>query len=73
MRAVYVPTRVVPAGAAVLVATAPATDGGGELLLYPAERRAPRRTKLTAEELQGVLRQWAAGVRAGQGRLRVGD
>jgi hypothetical protein len=73
MRAVYVPTRVAPAGAAVLVAITQATGGGGELLLYPTERRAPRRTTLTAEELQGVLRQWAAGVRAGQGRLRVGD
>jgi hypothetical protein len=73
MRAVYVPTRVVPSGAAVLVATAPATEGAGELILYPAERRPPRRTALTPEEVQGVLRQWAAGVRAGQGRLRVGD
>ena len=74
MRAVYVPTRVVPAGAARLEATAPAVEGsGGTLVLYPADRRAPRRTPLTPAQLRGLLRQWERGVRAGEGRLHIGD
>ena len=60
MRAVYVPTRVVPAGAARLEASAPAAGGGGgTLVLYPADRRAPRRTPLTPAQLRGLLQQWA--------------
>ena len=74
MRAVYVPTRVVPAGAAMLEASAPAVEGsGGTLVLYPADRRGPRRSALTHPQLRGLLQQWAQGVRAGEGRLRVGD
>ena len=73
MRAVYVPTRVVPAGAAMLEATAPAAGGGGTLTHYPVDRRGPRRTPLTPAQLHGLLQQWARGVRAGEGRLRVGD
>jgi hypothetical protein len=74
MRAVYVPTRVMPAGVSRLEATALAGGGrGGTLTLYPADRPEPRRTPLTPAQLRGLLRQWARGVRAGEGRLRVGD
>ncbi len=74
MRAVYVPTCVVPAGAARLEAFAPAVESsGGMLTLYPADRRAPRQTALTPAQLRGLLALWARGVRAGEGRLQVGD
>jgi hypothetical protein len=73
MRAVYVPTRVVPAGVGRLEATAPATMEAGTLTLYPPGRQAPQRTRLTPAQLRGLLQQWARAVRAGEGRLRVGD
>ena len=74
MRAVYVPTRVMPAGVVRLEATAPAVEGsGGMLTLYPADRPEPRRTPLTPAQLRGLLRQWAQGVQAGEGRLHIGD
>ena len=74
MRAVYVPTRVLPTGVVRLEATAPAGGGrGGTLTLYPADRPEPRRTPLTPAQLHGLLRHWARGVRAGEGRLQVGD
>jgi hypothetical protein len=70
VRAVYVPAHVVPAGAARLEATAPAAVRGGTLILYPADRRVPRRTPLTPEQLRGLLRQW---VRGGRGRAGCGS
>ena len=73
MHAVYVPTQVVPTGLAKLEAAAPVTGGGGTLTCYPAGGRAPHQIRLTAEQLRRVVRQWAQAVRAGEGRLRVGD
>jgi hypothetical protein len=73
MRAVFVPTRVAAAGVSWLEATAPATMEAGTLTLYPSGRQAPRRTRLTPVELRKLLRQWARAVRAGLGRVQVGD
>jgi hypothetical protein len=73
MRAVYVPTRVVPAGLAKLEAAAPATGGGGTLTCYPVGGRVRHQIRLTAGQLRWVVRQWARAVLAGEGRVRVGD
>ena len=73
MRAIYVPIPIMPSGMAKLVATAPAPEAGGELTLYPVAHAAPKRTRLSSDQLRGLLQEWAAAQRAGQGRLEVAD
>ena len=58
MRAVYVPTRVGPAGLARLEAATPVPGGGGTLTRYPAGPGAPHRTRLPAAQLLRVVRRW---------------
>jgi hypothetical protein len=73
MRAIYVPSMLVPSGMAKLVATAPAAGDGAELTLYPVTHAAPERTRLSSAQLRGLLKVWAAAARAGQGQLEVVD
>ena len=73
MHAVYVPTRVGPTRTAKLEAAAAGDWSGGTLLLSLVGRPVPHRTRLTAAQLQRVVRQWARAVRAGEGTLRLGD
>ena len=74
MRAVYVPTPVMPRGAAYLVATAPDMESGGTLTRYTTAHPTPCISMLlTPVQLRQVLRRWAAAARAGHGQLEIED
>jgi hypothetical protein len=72
MRAIYVPAPAATAAVERLVVTTLAAGAGGELTVcYKDGRRV--RDALSAGQLRGVLRRWAAAARAGLGELVVGD
>ena len=71
MRAVYVPTPVLPGDASYLVATASALESGGTLTVYSPTRAPQGTTLLPPERLRQVLRQWADADRTGRGRLAL--
>ena len=74
MRAVYVPTLVLPRGAVYLVATATAIEDGGTLTRYSTAHPTPCLSLLlTPERLRQLLGRWAAAERAGQGLLTIED
>jgi hypothetical protein len=79
MRATYVPAPAGPGGVADVVdaervvVTAPAeAAGGGELEVSLRDRRRLR-VALTPAQVRAVLRRWVRAVRAGAGRLQIGD
>lgn len=61
MRAMYVPTPVMPSGAACLVAVASDIESGGTLTRYTTAHPTPCISMLlTPEQLLQVLRRWTA-------------
>jgi len=73
MRAVYVPTPVLPGEPARYVARAPAVEDGGTMTFFPAAAITPCTILLTPKHLRLLLRHWAEADRDGQGLLEIGD
>jgi hypothetical protein len=82
VRAVFVPANGEVIGLAWLEVIAPVAEGGDAagdfaeggwtLTVYATGGRPPRRTRLTAEECRGLVREWKWAAQHGKGTLRIG-